>query len=345
MDRYQCGCFSETFHDTFTNTDQIEHNNICGQHPSQESAKEGHDKKFKMEQVIGKAREMLMAQMDSDNVAHHLATRNVITVEDKNKVFKIKSKYMKAERLLKRVIESNNSSLHHLRMALIKADQKDLLKYISERNEQYVEFDDDDLTKSLEGRCMIPLQGDSYVVAKTYNDKILINIRNYRKVAEKKYPTKQGVSLTLSRWLKLKSQKDYINSIFQLVTDGESVDEELIHLGGGVYVTLNSKYPNVDLRHFWKPEDSDKPVPTKRGITLNKIKWNKLCDVMTIMTDFVPELNNAIVCEYTHYNEMELQKCSECHPFSDEDEEEVSQNQEGDFQIMKPIIMHDHESE
>jgi len=81
-----------------------------------------------------------------------------------------------------------------------------LLKYISERS-QKSENSDDDLTKSYEGRCMILLQGDSYVVPKNYKDQIHINIRNYHTVDDKKYPTKQGVSLTLSRWLKLKSQK------------------------------------------------------------------------------------------------------------------------------------------
>ena len=251
---------------------------------------------------------------------------------------------MKAGKLLKYLIESTNSSLHHLRMALIKADQKDLLKYISERS-QKSENNDDHLTKSYEGRCMIPLQGDSYVVAKNYKDQIHINIRNYQTVEDKKYPTKQGVSLTLSRWLKLKSQKEYINSIFQLVMDGEQVDEELVHLGGGVYVTLNSKYPTVDLRHFWKPENSDKPVATKRGIPLNKIKWEKLCDVMTIMTDFVPELNSAVICEYTHYNEKEMLNCSECYPFNEEEEEEMGQNQEGNFQIMKSMLMPELECE
>lgn len=198
-----CGCFSETiFHDEFTNTDEMEYNNICGQHPSEESAKEDHVKKSKIEEVLEKAGDVFKIQMDADTVAYHLSTRNLISKEQTNNVMKIKSKYMKAGKLLKYLIESTNSSLHHFRMALIKADQKELLKYISERSPSS-ENNDDELTKSYEGRCMIRLQGDSYVVANNYKDQILVNIRNYQTVKDKKYPTKQGVSLTLSRWLKL----------------------------------------------------------------------------------------------------------------------------------------------
>lgn len=247
---------------------------------------------------------------------------------------------MKAQELLKLVIESKNSSLHHFRMALIKANQTHVLKYISEKPKS--EGQNDDIQTSYEGRCMLHLQGDCYVVAKNYKDEVYINIRNYHTTNDKKIPTKQGVSLTLSRWLVLIQQKEYINNVFQLVLTGEKVDEELIHLGGGVYVTLNSKYPTVDLRHFWKPEDSDKAIATKRGIALNNFKWKRLCDVMTVMPDFIPELTNAFLCGDSHNNEIELLAFSECYPFTDKEDEikeEITQNQEGQFHIKKAMMM------
>jgi hypothetical protein len=43
-----------------------------------------------------------------------------------------------------------------------------------------------------------------------------------------------------------------------------------------VYVTVGEKFPTVDIRHFWIPIDSDKPVPSKRGIALNQYKRNGL---------------------------------------------------------------------
>ncbi|CAC5421901.1 unnamed protein product [Mytilus coruscus] len=46
------------------------------------------------------------------------------------------------------------------------------------------------------------------------------------------------------------------------------------------------------------------------------------------MTDFVPELTSAVICEETHNNELEMMTCSECYPFQEKEEEEISQNQE-----------------
>lgn len=37
------------------------------------------------------------------------------------------------------------------------------------------------------------------------------------------------------------------------------------HLGGGIYVTTNDKYPVLDIRHQWQPVEADKPSPTKKG--------------------------------------------------------------------------------
>jgi hypothetical protein len=59
---------------------------------------------------------------------------------------------------------------------------------------------------------MLHLQGDCYVVANDFKENIYINIRNYCTKGSKKYPTKLGVCLTLSRWLALKTKKDDIDS-------------------------------------------------------------------------------------------------------------------------------------
>jgi hypothetical protein len=56
-----------------------------------------------------------------------------------------------------------------------------------------------------------------------------------------------------------------------------------------------SKVPTMDIRHFWKPLDSDKPVATGKGVALSKHKWDRLCDTMQVMREFVPELDHACV--------------------------------------------------
>ena len=65
----------------------------------------------------------------------------------------------------------------------------------------------------------------------------------------------------------LETKREEINAIFQNCLAGqlEPDHEELGHLGSGVYVTVGEKFPIVDVRHFWKPEDVDKPVATRRS--------------------------------------------------------------------------------
>lgn len=132
----------------------------------------------------------------------------------------------------------------------------------------------------------------------------------------------------------MEQEKSDIGLLFWKGLEGTlEKEEEVKHLGGGVYVMISSKYPTVDIRHFWKPKGSDKPVATKRGIALNKYKWERLCVAMQVMRDFVPELEEACICRFSHPNELELLACKECSPFEEEKLDE-SPNQEGNFELM-----------
>jgi hypothetical protein len=120
---------------------------------------------------------------------------------------------------------------------------------------------------------MLYLGDECYVVAKEYKDEIVIHIRNYVQRGAKKYPTKDGVMFNILRWLMLEMNRDEINKVFQNGMSGklEQNHELLIHLGGGLYLTVGYTFPIVDIRHFWKPIDSDKPVTTKRVIVVGYI--------------------------------------------------------------------------
>lgn len=66
----------------------------------------------------------------------------------------------------------------------------------------------------------------------------------------------------------LEKMKDEIDKMFMKT---QSAEEEqactyTIHLGGGVYATVNPKFPTVDIRHFWQPSNVDKPMPTRKGV-------------------------------------------------------------------------------
>jgi hypothetical protein len=139
--------------------------------------------------------------------------------------------------------------------------------------------------------------------------------------------------------------KDGLNDIFKRSLAGKEDEIYTMHLGGGVYITINPRYPTMDIRHFWKPLDSDKPVATGKGVALSKHKWDRLCNTMQVMREFVPELDQACVCYYSHQNELESISCKECSPFEEEEEEEgwkvVSLNEEGEFDIAKSLFLQD----
>ena len=169
-----------------------------------------------------------------------------------------------------------------------------------------------------------------------------IHIRNYQNKDGQKVPTKQGVGLTCSRWLLLENKKEEIDKLYRLSLDGKlDIDEYVMHLGGGIQLTISAKFPTVDIRQFWKPEDSEKPRPTRKGNALNRFKWERLCEIMELIRVFVPELDQACICLESHPNEIELNACKECYPFDKPEENEhsyISPNQE-DFEIMSSAWM------
>ncbi|KAK3104646.1 hypothetical protein FSP39_007059 [Pinctada imbricata] len=90
--------------------------------------------------------------------------------------------------------------------------------------------------------------------------------------------------------------------------------EQCWHLGGGVYAKINSEYPTVNIRHYWKPDDAEQPVPTKRGVMLNKFRLDNLRDAMEKLKEFVPEIEDAVPCMYgdDHMNQEGMLRCPEC---------------------------------
>lgn len=179
--------------------------------------------------------------------------------------------------------------------------------------------DNDDILKQKQNeRCMIHIGDDVYVVAKIYNNQLQIHIRQYIRHGGEIYPTKKGVTLSVSRWLLLEEYKAELTQFFDDFFDKKECSTEVhIHLGGGIYVTTNEKYPVLNIRHWWKPETTTDPWPTKKGVILNRNKWMQLTNVMTLIRDYVPELNDAPTgCEQKdHQNQLGMLQCKECNPF------------------------------
>ena len=91
------------------------------------------------------------------------------------------------------------------------------------------------------------------------------------------HPTKDGVSLTLHRYLLLHDSIEPVDQALRDQKDGKNVYLKR-HLGGNIYVHVKSPYNGVDIRQWFIPKDCEELKPGK-GIFLNPKEWEELCKV------------------------------------------------------------------
>ena len=242
---YSCGCYYQYFsHDFFNYTKDHKFFNICGNHMNKNTAMEDQNQREK--QIIVETTDILVKKMNADKVISNLKAKHAISKEEENDLLQLQGNTAKAREGLSLLAKSDTPVLLPLRIALIKAGHSDLLQYVSfdpqspekiksERMEQKDNTEmDDDITTSLEGRCFIHLQEDVYVVAKEFKKYMYIHIRHYDETGQKNIPTKNGVTLDLSRWLFLENKREGLNDIYMRSLAGEEDEIYTMHLGGGV---------------------------------------------------------------------------------------------------------------
>ena len=121
-------------------------------------------------------------------------------------------------------------------------------------------------------------------------------------------PTKKGISLTLMRW---KNWVDYIEYLDQALAAKQEYGS---HLGGNVYCTVTKGSGCVNIRQYWKPEEE--VVPTKKGLCLRSIEYNKLKELIPEIGKILPDLNAVVPCylQSDHANQLGALRCPECNP-------------------------------
>ena len=152
------------------------------------------------------------------------------------------------------------------------------------------------------------------MTVKTFNGNLQIHIRQYQQFGKGTlYPTKIGITLTPSRFVTLLSLMDAIKSNVEKLRNREFVNCKL-HLGGGIFVKLNSQFPNtVDFRRFYVPEGEVTPFPTKWGIALRLNEWDSL---VTLLGDVNKLINTEEKpCFESHLSPTARFRCDECNPF------------------------------
>ena len=69
-------------------------------------------------------------------------------------------------------------------------------------------------------------------------------------------------------------------------------------------MSTNNQYPAINIRHWWKPNESRATCSTTKGLILNGVKWGQFNNTMLVIRDFVPEFNDdRIGCEEDHQNQ------------------------------------------
>ena len=163
-----------------------------------------------------------------------------------------------------------------------------------------------------EVRCRIELATRLCLAVQTWKGELRVDIRRY---SSNLFPTKKGISLTLSRWLILCGNETEIDQALSAIGRGEKTNL-MHHLGGHVYVTLSNRYPIVDIRQWYLTKE-DELKPGRKGIALAPYQWRKLKDVMALLPNsYLPELKTTVPCyaSLDHSNQEGYLNCPECRP-------------------------------
>ena len=291
----------------------------------------------------------LVKKMIPSSVIGHLFVSKNITDEMKQQIEAEKTSYDRNRKLLSIILRRGPKAFRGLRMALMKSNQTELSKLLADSDDTMSEYQKKlAMARSLivstaekrkvnvepqrgsverqesqnQERCRISLDdfNDIFLTAVPFKGEINIHIRHFTNANGHFFATKKGMTFPLSRWLMFES---ILPDIEENLQSSGTTEEMKWHIGGGVYVSITPGYATVDIRHFWKPEDAPEPVPTRKGVTLNKHKLTRLLQAIQEVRECVPELNDAELCAFSesHQNQLGMLSCPECTPFGYEPKE------------------------
>lgn len=160
-------------------------------------------------------------------------------------------------------------------------------------------------------QCSLELGNERYIQACTLkNGERRVDIREWKSTENCQFPTKKGISLPLQLFKTLTLSTDLIDTAL-------AKKEELnYHVGSNIFISVKSDSPCVNIRKYWKPENEENLVPTKKGICLRPLEYGKLKSHLSSIEKAFPELETTEPCflQEDHQNQLGMLRCAVCNP-------------------------------
>lgn len=131
-------------------------------------------------------------------------------------------------------------------------------------------------------------------------------------------PTKTGVALVPSQ---MKLLMDCAPSLFETAEHtflDPTIKEYSVHLGFGVYLTVEKKNSStwVDIRKFFKPADKPNLMHTRKGAMLTREEFQIFVGLIGRINEKFPDLENINPCDCLFGpNQLLFLACKMCNPF------------------------------
>ena len=171
-----------------------------------------------------------------------------------------------------------------------------------------IQLTDTPASKGIEARYLQHLGKELYLFDSTFQGKTYVHVR---KLLHQKFPTKDGIALTLNRCGELYSCLQFADIAVTEMERGQGTFYRR-HLGGNWHLTVQSGFNCVDIRKFWLPEGATEICPTKRGVSLTFPQYRELRNGLRGLDSYLPELSDVYPC-YSDPNH-DIPECKECTP-------------------------------
>ncbi|KAK6179470.1 hypothetical protein SNE40_011822 [Patella caerulea] len=145
--------------------------------------------------------------------------------------------------------------------------------------------------------------GNDYLVVKCiWQEDVCYHLRLYGYGFKgDRYPTPNGIMFFEQQWQTLMNTVSEIDEYLQ-----KNIVKKSVPIGNDVYVTIDNKYPGVNIRKFWWCEEERMPKPTRKGVHLNLKQWEAL------KVSFKELCENNFTCEEPPLGVVGLAKAETC---------------------------------